>query len=548
VTLVASTVDIVRRAGSRLLPSAPRSNRFPVTRGGADVCDVVVIGAGIGGLAAALRLAHSGARVRVLEKEPEVGGRCNRLEAGPYRWDIGPTILLFPHVLRELFDDVGARIEDYLELSPCDPNYRMHFADGSTLTTSANLRALQAELERLAPGSFEGYMRVLGLAQEWKRTAFSTFLSRTFDSPAEMLSPSALSGVWRTRSFRSVWSVVSEHVKDERVRRALTFQTMYLGLSPFDGPALFGLLPYTEVVDGIWYPKGGLSAIPRALARLCEERGVRIECGRQVAAIEKEGTRVQGVRLADGERVLADVVLCNADLPYACRALLGEPLRRNMRYTSSAYMMFLGCARRWPELSHHNAFFGKPYRTSFTDIFERGVVPEDPAFYVADAATSDPAVAPEGHSALYVLVPVPHLPKPSQSRAASEPWPVLDWHGPELRRRLREHVIGRLESSVAPGLSKSIVMERDMTPLDWASRFSLDFGSAFGLAHTLDQVGAFRPSPRHGRYGNLYFVGASTQPATGIPNVLMGARHVAARIVTETTSLARAPSAARAVP
>jgi phytoene desaturase len=437
---------------------------------------------------------------------------------------MGPTILLLPQVLREHFADCGDRADDYLKITPCDPNYRIHFRDGSTLTMSANLRAMQEELERLRPGSFSGFLEFLSMAREQKEIALSTFLSRTFDKPTDMLRRDALVGVMKSRSYRSLYSVVSELVEDERIRMALTFQTMYLGISPFEGPAMFGLLPYTEIADGIWHTEGGLASVSLGLAKLAEGCGAKISYGQAVRRIvlEPGGAKARGVELESGETLTADVVLCNADLPYAYRALLGRPLWRHRKYTSSGYMLFLGCNRQWDTVLHHNVHFGGKYRESFRDIFVDHRVPEDPSFYVANPARSDGTMAPEGGSSLYVLVPVPHL---------SEKGP--DWRDETTGARLRDHVLGRLEETIAPGIRDAIVVERRMTPLDWRDRFSLEHGSAFGLAHTLDQVGGLRPPNRDPETANLYFVGASTQPATGIPNVLIGAKHVSSRICNE---------------
>lgn len=484
---------------------------------------IVVIGAGIGGLAAAGRLAHAGFDVQVIEKEPGPGGRCGTLVDGDFRWDIGPTMLLFPDVLRRHFADCGARLEDYLELVRCHPNYRITYADGAALTMQSDLGAMRDELERFAPGSFPGFLRFLDHGKRSTDTAFGTFLGRTFDRKRDMVGARSLLGVIRSRSYRSLYAVVSGMVKDERLRMALTFQTMYLGLSPYEAPALFGLLPYTEIAHGIWHAKGGLGAIASALAKLATEQGARIRYGRAVASIERGAASARAVVLEDGERIEADVVLANADLPWVYRTLLDRPLTRK-KYTSSALMFFWATNHRL-NLQHHNVFFAAQYEKSFRRIFDERTVPDEPSFYVANPVVNDPSMAPAGKSALYVLVPVPHL--------ANADGAVDEWSTPALVDSIRARVLRRLEKAVGPGIGDAIEKEHVMTPRDWSSRFSLERGSAFGLSHTLLQVGAMRPPNRDKVLGNMYFVGASTQPATGIPNVLLGAKLVSERITRE---------------
>ncbi len=482
---------------------------------------VAIVGGGLGGLALASRLAQAGNAVSVFEQEAEVGGRLGREVFDGFSFDIGPTILLFPDVLRAHFRELGANADDALDLVRCDPNYRVHFRDGSNVTLMRDREALTRELERFAPGSSAGFFRYLKSADKKKSIAFDVFLREPFSNVLEMAQPKVLRGLFAAEAHRSVANVAFGHVEDERLRMALTFQTMYLGVSPFDAPALFGLLPSTEFGEGIWYVKGGLARISKALADLATKNGASIETNAKVRAIETNGARTTGVTLEDGRFVRADLVVANADLPYAYRKLLGRPLRRPLSYTSSALILLLGTNRKWDGLLHHNVFFGNDYAESFRDLFERHRTPADPSFYVAEPSGTDASVAKNGGSAIYVLVPVPHLHPQGPN-----------WHDKNEIARLREHVIERLEREVTPGLRESIVSERAITPLDWRSRFSLEHGSAFGLAHTLDQVAAFRPAQRDATLENLYFVGASTQPATGIPNVLIGAKQVSERILS----------------
>jgi phytoene desaturase len=483
---------------------------------------VAVIGAGVGGLAAAVRLAHAGFAVEMFERGDAPGGRCGRLELGGFTFDAGPTLLLMPEVLEETFAAGGRRLDDYLTLERCDPNYRIHFRDGSALTFTSDLERMARELERVEPGSFPRYLALLARGHVQYRTSLDRFVGRNFDHLGQFLTPANLRGILAVRAHRRMYPEVARYFRDDRLRAALTFQTMYLGISPFRSPAVYGLLPYTELAGGIWYPRGGLHAIPLALARLAVELGVRVHYGAPVARIAIENRRARGLQLADGTFVPAEVVLCNADLPWAYRNLIDprETTLRHadrLRYTSSAFMLYLGTRKSYPALLHHNVLFGSDYRGAFDDIFERFRVPADPSFYVNVSARTDPGCAPPGGDNIYVLVPVPHR------------RPGLDWavEGP----RLRAQVLARLADIGCPDVAEHVVVERQFTPDDWESELNLERGAAFGLSHDFFQVGPFRPRNQDANVPNLFFVGASTQPGTGLPMVMLSARLVTERIV-----------------
>jgi phytoene desaturase len=483
---------------------------------------VVVVGAGVGGLAAAARLAHQGFDVQVFEKTGGPGGRCNQLRVDGFTWDIGPTIVLMPEVFEETFRALGRRIEDYLTLLRCEPNYRVHFRDGSDVTFTSELCAMGRELERVEPGSYERYLAFMAQGRVQYRTSLDYLVGRNYDGISDYFSPKVLARILKVRAHRRMYADVSRYFQDDRLRAAMTFQTMYLGVSPFASPAVYGLLPFTELGVGIWFPKGGLYAIPQALERLGREEGVRFHYGTPVERILTDGGRTTGVRLSSGEVVEADAVLCNADLPYAYETLLDPNATRlkrpeKLRYTSSGYMLYLGMKRRVPGLLHHNVVFGRDYKGSFDDIFERFRVPEDPSFYVNVPTRTDASLAPEGKDALYVLVPVPH----------QNP----DVHWKEEGPKVRAKVFARLAELGFPRLESDIEVERIFTPDDWASTFNLARGSAFGLAQNFTQIGPFRPRNQDARVKNLFFVGASTQPGTGLPTVLISARLVTERLL-----------------
>jgi len=486
---------------------------------------VAVVGAGIGGLTVAARLAHAGHRVTLYEKNHDPGGRCGVLRDGGYSWDLGPTILLMRDVVEGVFRDCGHDPSQYLDLRRCDPNYRIHFDDGSSVQFGPNLAEMRDELERVEPGAFEAYLDFLQKSRHHFDASVDQLVTRPLDGPAAYLNPRLLKTILSVRALRKLHPWLGTFFKDERLRRATGFQTMYLGLSPYDAPATFSLLPYTELAMGIWYPMGGMHEVPRALERLCRALGVQLRYGEPVEQLLYDGALATGVRVA-GRDERYDVVVMNADLPYAYERLapqLPKPYR-NPKFTSSAYMLYLGTTRRWEHLPHHSVVFGRHYRETFEQIFKTGEVPGDPSFYVNRPAATDPSMAPEGGDALYVLIPVPHQND------------KLDWSvaGPPLR----DQVVALMEQRLGlEGLSASIAVEHRLTPDDWAGRFNLARGSAFGLSHVFSQVGALRPPTRDRTLRNLYFVGASTQPGTGIPLVMLSARIVAERMARELAQL-----------
>ncbi len=482
---------------------------------------IAVVGAGVGGLAAAARLAHQGFAVDLFEKNEGPGGRCNRLSFDGFHFDTGPTLLLMPEVLEETFASVGRKASDYLQLHQCDPNYRIHFRDQSSITFFTDLVKMRAELDRVEPGSFSRYLQMLALGKRQYDVSLERFVGVNHDSVAGFFKPSNLAKVLQIRAHRNMYAEVSRRFADDRLRASLTFQTMYLGISPFESPAVYGLLPYTELAQGIWFPQGGMYALPRALEKVAVEEGVRFHYRTGIERVLSDGRRATGVRLEGGRELDYDAVLVNADLPWAYKNLLQDTPARlkrleKMKYTSSAFMMYLGTRRKITALDHHNVFFGGDYQGSFTDIFDRKQVPADPSFYVNAPSHTDPSLAPEGKDALYVLVPVPHQA------------PHLDWK--VEGEKVRQKVFARLKETLGDDLEREIEVERDFTPDDWAGTYNLDRGAAFGLSHHFFQVGPFRPANQDPTLRNVFFVGASTQPGTGLPMVMLSAKLVAERV------------------
>jgi phytoene desaturase len=488
---------------------------------------VLVIGAGIGGLATAARLARAGHHVRVLEKGPRPGGRAGWIEKDGYRFDTGPTLFLMPQTFAETYAALGERMEDHLDLVRLDPTYRVHFHDGTSLDLTADLVHMRDQLDAMEPGAFEAYLRFLGEGYCHYQLSLEHFVGRSFGSMLEYFSPANLPLLIRLKALVTHHANTARYFRDPRLQAAFSFQNMYLGLSPYDAPATYSLLQYTELAEGIWFPRGGMTRVIESLAAIAEGLGVRFSYDAPVARIEVEGSRAVGVTLADGTRLPADVVVANADLPYVYAELLpddGTAARLDSKkYTSSALMFYWGLKDARPAaFIHHNVFLADHrYRESFDRIFNDLTLPDAPSFYICAPARTDPAFAPPGGDSLMALVPVGHM---------DERRPQ-DWAA--LQERARQGVISRLGRLGLNDLEQHIAFEATMGPPDYLQELNLAKGAAFGLSHNFAQVGYLRPHNRHPRYRNLYFVGASTHPGTGLPIVLISARLAAERILTE---------------
>ncbi len=482
--------------------------------------EILVVGGGLGGLALAARLQHRGHRVTIVEKNAFAGGRCGTLDTNGYHFDLGPTLLLMPDVLEQLFSDIGRKLSDYVTLQRLDPNYRLHFSDGTAFDFQSDRERMISLFDSLEPGGGAAYVRFLDDARYCYQTARAKFVERNFRTAFEFFTGENLMLLFRMRAHRRLYSLIASYFRDPRLRQALSFQTMYLGLSPYKSPALYTLLPYTELEEGIWYPMGGMHRIATAIARVFEEDGGTIRYSAPVASINVEGGRATGVTLESGETLRADIVVSNADLPYTADSLLPRKKRtRNWKFTSSGFLLHLGLRRRYDSVPHHSIVFSRDYEANFNEIFESKTLPRDPAFYICRPTATDSSVAPEGHDVLYVLAPMPHL----QS--------TIDWN--EAAPALREMLITRMESLGMPDLREQIEVEKMWTPRDFATTFNLAAGCAFGLSHDILQVGYLRPHNRDAQRKNLYYVGASTHPGTGIPMVLFSAALVDQRIAQE---------------
>lgn len=486
----------------------------------------LVIGAGIGGIATAARLAKNGFSVTVLEKNATPGGRCNQILQDGHRFDIGPTLFLMPEIWEETFAALGEKMSDHLELRRIDPTYKVHFDDGLQIQLTSNLGEMQTQLEKVEKTAFTGFLGYLAEGARHYKISVEKFVGRNFYNIFEYFSLTNLPLIFQLKALDKHYRNTSRFFNDERLKAAFTFQNMYLGLSPYDAPATYSLLQYTELAEGVWYPVGGMYAAIQALTRIAEKLGVRFVYNAPVKSIKAEGKKVQRVETADGQVYSADLFVGNADLPYIYKELLPkntEAAKLDKKlYTCSTIMFYWGVDKAYPQIAHHNVFLGGDYKASFDQIFKEHDLPKQPSFYVHAPARTDPGAAPAGQETLYVLVPVGHIDENNPQA----------WDS--LVQRARETVFARLEKEMGINdLREHIKFEIVHTPPVWKEKFNLEKGAAFGLSHNFWQVGFLRPQNRHAQYKNMYFAGASTHPGTGLPIVLLSARLTTERILKE---------------
>ncbi|QPG95401.1 hypothetical protein C2857_000543 [Epichloe festucae Fl1] len=478
----------------------------------------IVIGAGIGGVSTAARLAKAGFAVTVFEKNEFTGGRCSLLHHDGYRFDQGPSLLLLPRLFIEAFRDLDTSLEaEDVHLFKCEPNYTVHFHDGSNFELSTDLARMKGQVEKYeGADGFERYFAFLAESHRHYELSVRHVLHRNFTSLLSMLRPSFLRHVLTLHPFESMYARAARYFRTERLRRVFTFASMYMGMSPFEAPGTYSLLQYTELAEGVWYPKGGFHKVIEALVNVGVRLGVTYRMNTPVAQVmlDEDLKRARGVVLESGERVAADVVIVNADLVYATKNLF-PPSRRaerlNERKVScSSISFYWALDRQVPELHAHNIFLADEYRESFDAIFARQDMPDEPSFYLNVPSRVDPTAAPAGTDALVVLVPVGHLQHQSNDAMTSQD---QDWTG--MVSRAREHVLATVEARTGTSLRKCIRHEMVNTPATWRDRFNLDKGAILGLSHSFFNVLSFRPRTKHADYEGCYFVGSSTHPGAG---------------------------------
>lgn len=477
---------------------------------------VAVVGAGPGGLTAAMILARRGFQVSVFEKEAQVGGRNAEMRLGPYRFDIGPTFLMMKFLLDEMFAEAGRRSEDYLDFIRLDPMYDLQFHEFS-MALSSDPKPMAEEIERAFPGQSEGYRRFR--QKEWKRfKRLYPCLQKDYGHFTDLFHRNMLKALPRLALGRSLFGVLGDYFPPEQLRLSFTFQSKYLGMSPWDCPGFFAIIPFIEHGFGVYHTRGGLSEISRAMAKVIAEDGGEIHLDSPVERLLLEGRAVKGVRLADGREVAADSVVVNADFAHAMNTLVEpgvlkkyapEKLEKR-EYSCSTFMLYLGLDKTY-DMQHHTIVFSDDYKEYLKDISERKRMSDDVSFYIRNATSTDPTLAPEGHSAIYVLVPV------------ANNFGGLDWEaeGP----RFREAVLDRIaQRTPMKDIREHIREEALISPRMWEQERGVYKGATFNLSHRIRQMLYFRPHNEFEELANCYLVGGGTHPGSGLPTIYESGR------------------------
>lgn len=485
---------------------------------------VLIVGAGPGGLAAAMVLAKAGLDVTVLERQNTVGGRTSILQGGPFRFDVGPTFFLYPRVLEELFTSCGRSLHRDIEMVRLDPQYHLIFGSGGEIKATPDLNRMQAEIAKLSPDDAQQLGRFMS-ENRTKLGHFRKVLETPFLGWKDLIRPSLIPMLPMLRPHRSVMSDLATYFKDPRVQLAFTFQAKYLGMSPFQCPSLFSILSFLEYEHGVWHPMGGCGAVSQTMAKVAEDLGAKVLVNQQVEKVLFEGKRAVGVKTASGE-IKADAVIMNADFARAMTKLIPDKLRkrwsdkkiRNKKFSCSTFMLYLGLDGECDNLDHHTIYFAEDYKKNLDDIINKHVLSEDSSFYVQNACVTDPSLAPKGQTALYVLVPITHQ------------TPNVDWT--KEKGRFRAQALKQLEKIGLKNIEKRIKFEKVMTPDDWSNDMEIHLGATFNLAHNWGQMLHLRPRNRFEDVDGVYIVGGGTHPGSGLPVIYEGAR-ISARLLLQ---------------
>ncbi len=477
---------------------------------------VVIVGAGPGGLAAALLLAKSGVKVKIVEKRAQVGGRTSTIHQDGFKFDTGPTFFLYPSVLREIFAAAGYDLDREVPMTRLDPQYRLVFGGGGELLATPNVERMEEAIAAISPEDARRFHHFITHNRN-KLEKFLPFLQSPFESWRDLLKPEMMKLLPLLAPWKSLDDDLQVHFKDERIRLGFSFQSKYLGMSPFRCPSLFSILSFLEYEHGVFHPLGGCGAVTEAMARIATELGVEIMLNEPVERVILDKGKAVGLKTAN-HLLDADAVVINADFAEAMRRMIPNAQRRkwtdarlaSKKYSCSTFMMYLGIEGRYDDVSHHTIYLAENYKENLRDIEERHRLSENPSFYVQNACVTDESLAPSGHSTLYVLLPVTH------------DTGSVDWTKEQPRYRAK--ALEQMEKIGLRDVERRIRTEKVLTPHGWAEEFDLYKGATFSMAHSLDQMLHLRPHNRFEDVGQMYLVGGGTHPGSGLPVIFESAR------------------------
>ena len=486
----------------------------------------VIIGAGIGGIATAIYLAKNGYNVNVYEKNLAPGGRCGQLIRDGHRFDLGATMLMMPGIYRQVFESLGIPPFENNDIKPLEDLYKIYFDNNEVIAFSPDENKMKIQLEKIEPGSFKKSQKYVSDGYEIFQLGINKLIGRNFDNLFQFANFKNIGMLIKLKTYISNYRYVKKFFRHPHLRMAYTFQNIYVGQSPFNSPALFSMVPAAELTEGSFFPEGGMFSIVERLLSEAKSSGVLFHYNKPVKNIRVKGKKAESVILDDGSEIRADIIVANADLPYVYRKLLpdrGKSKRLDrMKYSCSAICYHWGLDKIYPQLGHHSVFLSDGFREGLDRIFKDKSVSNHPSFYVHAPARTDPSAAPQNQDTLSVIVGAGHMDKNKKQ----------DWD--DMKKKTRTAVIQRLKQLGLEDFEEHIKFEICYTPESWESACNISRGSVFGsLAHNIFQMGYFRPHNQHGRYKNLFFVGGSTHPGNGIPNVLLSAKLTAERILNK---------------
>ncbi|MGY0490355.1 phytoene desaturase [Streptomyces sp. WG-D5] len=488
---------------------------------------VVVVGAGLSGLAATLHLLGAGRRVTLVERDDQPGGRAGLLTRGGYRIDTGPTVMTMPDLADEAFAAVGERLADRVDLIPLHPAYRASFADGSSLDVHTDAQAMEQAVEDFAgPRAAAGYVELRRWLHRLYQAQMKHFIDTNFDSPLQLLTPD-LARLAALGGFGRMDSRIARFIKDERLRRVFSFQALYAGVPPARALAAYAVIAYMDTIAGVYFPRGGMHALPQAMADAARDAGAELLYGRDVKRLERSGSRVTAVVTSD-ERIPCDAVVLTPDLPVTYR-LLGRTPRRPapVRNAPSAVILHAGTDRTWPQLAHHTISFGSAWHETFDELTRKGQLMSDPSLLITRPTATDPTLAPPGRHLHYILAPCPN----------TDVGPSASQWG-DLAPRYRSELLTELERRGLDGIGDAIDEQCLVTPADWHAQEHAA-GTPFSAAHTFAQTGPFRPRNLVRGTDNAVLAGCGTTPGVGVPTVLLSGKLAAARITGPTPPATR---------